>query len=208
MFIDNQQRFIHNAPTRMWSKYEIYMKFDPRGGARTMWERHCQFHKIGLEKAFGVTRKADRTFLSNKNDVKETSVKRYHHLRVWDNTETVTTHEEEKKRKTFAWRHRSLQHLLPLTHLWRICATSLHRLLCKLSSTLSHTFSNRAVFACGSVVTFEIWSDASIIARCASHQFVQKVRGRGRLDCPAGELHLLTLHRPGDGAVMIPASLT
>lgn len=102
----------------------------------------------------------------------------------------------KKRRKTFAWRHRSLQHLLPLTHLWRICATSLHRLLCKLSSTLSHTFSNRAVFACGSAVTFEIWSDASIIARCASHQFVQKVRGRGRLDCPAGELQLLTLHRP------------
>lgn len=85
----------------MWSKYEIYMKFDPRGGAGTMWERLCQFHKIGLERAFGVTCKDDRTFLSNKNDVKETSVKRHHHLRVWDNTETVTTHEEEKKEKDF-----------------------------------------------------------------------------------------------------------
>lgn len=59
------------------------------------------FHKIGLERAFGVTCKGDRTFLSNKNDVKETSVKRHHHLRVWDNTETVTTHEEEKKEKDF-----------------------------------------------------------------------------------------------------------
>lgn len=45
-------------------------------------------------------------------------------------------------------------------------------------------------------VTFEVWPDAGIIARCASHQFVQKVRWRGGLGRPAGEFHLLTQHRP------------
>lgn len=45
-------------------------------------------------------------------------------------------------------------------------------------------------------VTFEVRSDAGIIARCASHQFVQKVRWRGGLGRPAGEFHLLAEHRP------------
>lgn len=51
--------------------------------------------------------------------------------------------------------------------------------------------------------TFEVGSDASIVARCASHQFVQKIRWRGRFGRPAGELHLLTEHRPAsDGTNM------
>lgn len=44
--------------------------------------------------------------------------------------------------------------------------------------------------------TFEVGSDASVVARCASHQFVQKVRWRGRFGRPAGGLHLLTERRP------------
>lgn len=44
--------------------------------------------------------------------------------------------------------------------------------------------------------TFEVGSDASIVARCASHQFVQKIRWRGRFGRPAGELHLFTEPRP------------
>ena len=44
--------------------------------------------------------------------------------------------------------------------------------------------------------TFEVGSDASVVARCASHQFVQKIRWRGRFGRPAGELHLLTERRP------------
>lgn len=48
-------------------------------------------------------------------------------------------------------------------------------------------------------VTFEVGSDASVVARCASHQFVQEVRWRGGLGRPAGELHVLTEHRPATG---------
>lgn len=51
--------------------------------------------------------------------------------------------------------------------------------------------------------TFEVGSDASVVARCASHQFVQKIRWRGRFGRPAGGLHLLTERRPAsDGTNM------
>ena len=111
---------------------------------------------------------------------------------------TVTAHDtkERKKNKLLVGKYLSLQHLSLLTHLRVICANSLRRLLCKMSCALPHTCPDKRRSSHRLLVTFEVRSDASVVARCAPHQFVQKVRWRGGLGRPAGELHLLTEHRP------------
>lgn len=206
VYIDNQLGFTQHAldkdAEQIWNIYEMRPqrlrgKYVSRNLLASLTMRDQDWLEIGL---WGSHARITARFWQKSNQKEKLVPKDLITSGCGSAENSNNTWQKKKKTKKLpVWKYHSLQHFSLLSHLWMICANSLHRLLCKMSSALSHTCPGRGGPPTARhcmCVTFEVWSDASIVARCASHQFVQKVRWRGGLGRPAGDLHLLTEDRP------------